>query len=490
MVVAVSGRHGEPGLHRRVPLLRPVIFYTALALSSMPAPCLGAQEKLSYDQARVLLFDNSDAIHAAEYQIESERDNRLALDRLRLPTLSIDVGVLAYGSKRELNTEALQDAVSQVSSNAAQLVPSSIDLDLSGTRPTAVLTSTWSLYAGGRIAAARRLADATIDQVKVEHRQTLEHQEAVLASIYFGYLLAENVRDIRVAVLASLERHLHLALRFEDNGVLSKVERMHAQVAYDEARRNLEQARADYEISGVALRRLLRLKASIQPMTPLFVISAALPPLADFLSTGLNDHSQIALLHAKHQQAVEGTVIEKARWKPTVEVFGAYNLAPQDADFSDPLPLLQPDWLLGINVSYPLFDRHNRQRLIHAAEQRVRRVDALEREVEVGLATLIEKSYRSVERARQQFMLLQSNIELTEETLRLRERLFEEGLGTSLDVVDARLATARAETERAVAAYDFAMSLVQLLEASGHLDRFGDYIAQGDIRLATGADSR
>lgn len=152
--------------------------------------------------------------------------------------------------------------------------------------------------------------------------------------------------------------------------------------------------------------------------------------------------------------------------------------------------MLEPDWLVGLNVTYPLFDRQNRRRLVSAAGRQIKRIDSLEREVETGLATRIETDYRSVERARAQFLLLQSNIELTEETLRLRERLFEEGLGTSLEVVDARLAAARAETERAVSAYEFVVSLIGLLEASGQLDRFAEYVARADVSLPAGERSR
>ncbi|MDX2607578.1 MAG: TolC family protein, partial [Woeseiaceae bacterium] len=454
------------------------------------SPVVFAQETLTYDQALQLLRERSDAIHAADYQVEREYDLRGALDRLHLPTLNVTAGVLAYGSERTLNIEPLQSAIGQVIPGAETLIPGSIDLDFKGTSPTAALMSSWLLYTGGRTTAARRFADANIDQAKAERQLTVEHQDKVLATIYFGHLLAGRVLRIREDVLAGVERHLHQATRFEDKGVLSKVERMHAQVAYDEARRNLEQARADFGIADVALRQLLRHPAPIRPQTPLFVSTQPLSPLMGFLESGLKDHSQLALLQAKRKQAEQGKVIEEARWKPTVAAFGAYNLTPRDADFSDPLPLLEPDWVVGINLSYPLFDRLNRGRLVSAAERQIQRVDALERELQTGLATVIERSYLSVERARAQFVLLQSNIELTDETVRLRERLFEEGLGTSLDVVDARLAAARAETERVVAAYEYVVSLVGLLEASSQLEQFSEYVRRADVHLALGESSQ
>lgn len=450
----------------------------------MAVPNVLAQERLSYDQARQLLHQASAAIHAADYQVESERDKRRALDLLNYPTLNVTAGVVAYGLERNLNIEPFQTAINQAVPGAGQYIPGSIDLDFNGSHPTAALTSSWLLYTGGRTGAARRYADASIEQALAERQGAVDHQEKMLATIYFGHLLAERVLKIRADVLQGVEHHLHQAQRFENKGVLSKVERMHAQVAYDEARRNFEQARADFAIANVSLQRLLRSNTPVKPQTPLFVLTQALAPLEEFLDSGLDNHHQLAQLRAKRRQAEEGKVVEEAGLKPSVVAYGAYNLAPRDADFSDPLPLLEPDWVVGINLSYPLFDRHDRGRLISAAQRQIQRVDALEQELESGLRTLIETNYRSVERARQQFVLLQSSIELAQETLQLRARLFEEGLGTSLDVIDARLAAARAETERAEAAYEFVVSLVGLLEASSHLELFGDYVARADVHLA------
>jgi len=440
--------------------------------------------KLSYEQARQILQQKSDAIEAANHQVSSELDYRKSLDRLKLPTLSISAGVMAYDSERELDIEPLQQAIGQVIPGANQLIPSSLGIDLNAVNPTAALTSSWLLYTGGQTDAAQRFADAGIALAEAERKGTYEQQEKLLATLYFGQLLAGRVLAIREEVLHGVEQHLHLAKRFEEKGILSKVERLHAQVAYDEANRNYIQARADFGIADMALRRLLRSEASVKPQTGLFVLSKSLEPVDRFINAALEGHSQLAQIRAKHKQAEQGKVIEEARWKPSVVAYGTYNLAQEDADFSNPLPLLEPDWVVGVNVSYPLFDRYNRNRLISAAEQKIQRVDALERELKTGLVTLIEKSYRSTERSREQFVLLESNIELAQETLQLRERLFEEGLGTSLDVVDARLAAARAETERAVAAYAFVISLVDLLDASGQLERFNEYVKLADIRLA------
>jgi outer membrane protein TolC len=82
-------------------------------------------------------------------------------------------------------------------------------------------------------------------------------------------------------------------------------------------------------------------------------------------------------------------------------------------------------------------------------------------------------------KALEQYNSLASAIGLARENLRVRTRAFEEGLGTSLDVVDARLALSRVRLERLLAGYDYDVALAGLLEACGQAERFEQYQARG-----------
>jgi outer membrane protein TolC len=460
-----------------------LVLRAGLLVAIVASPMAFAQSSLSYNQAKQILRQNSDAIKASQFDIDSKQNTAESLEGLNFPTLSIEAGVQAYSLDRGFDIDPLREAVGDLIPGAEQFVRSTIDFKFGDTNPQAALISTWTLYAGDRINASQRAAKAFVDEAKAMRDLTLDEQEKLLATVYFGHLLAKSALNIRTQVRDDIQRHLHQAIRFEETGVISRVERLHAQVAFDEAQRNLEQAKSDYGIAKASLQRLLRYPQSIDPITQLFVITEELAPLSSFIKAGLENHSELQVIRAKGEQAKQGKEIEEGRWKPTVVAYGSYNLAQQNANFSDPLPLLEPDWIVGVNVSYKLFDSVNRSSAVNAADLQVQRVNALEREFEMRLSTFIEQSYRSVQRARNQFLLLESNIELAKETLILRERMFAEGIGTSLDVVDARVSAAKAETERAAAAYDFVMSLVNLLQASGQLQHFNDYLLQADVRL-------
>ncbi len=65
----------------------------------------------------------------------------------------------------------------------------------------------------------------------------------------------------------------------------------------------------------------------------------------------------------------------------------------------------------------------------------------------------------------------------------MRTRAFEEGFGTSIDVVDARNTLARVRLARLAAAFDFDVALANLLTTAGASQRFADFLADADVEV-------
>jgi outer membrane protein TolC len=259
--------------------------------------------------------------------------------------------------------------------------------------------------------------------------------------------------------------------------VIAKVERLNAQVSRDEAARDLVRAQRDREIAQARLQRLLHRDVNIEPSTPLFVINRALKRLPEWLQIAERQNPILAGFDAKREQATQGIAIAESKWKPEIVAFGSYALIRHYQT------LIEPNWIAGIGINYTLFSRTDRAKTVSAAREGLRQVESLQAEARNLIDTAVESSYRKVEQAREQFNLLDSTLSLARENLRLRERGFEEGQATSLDVNDARNALAKSETERAAAAYDFVVALAQLLEAAGQAHSLPEFVQIADVQL-------
>lgn len=340
-------------------------------------------------------------------------------------------------------------------------------------------TAFWPLYAGGRIQAAQRAGAAGEAEAAAGLRQTENSLFHELVRRYYALQLARTVQATRNTVLAGVEQHLRQAVRLEEEGFVNRAERLHADVARAEARREKQKADRNVEIAGIALTGLIASDAATPPppASPLFVITTPLEEVASFVAAGTAHQPALALLAAKRAQAAEGIKAEAGRTRPEVYLFGAKELNRGD------LTLLEPDWAAGIGVRLPLWDRADRPNRLRAARAQERRVAFLAADTGRQLRTLIEKAHREVASAQDQFAALDTTMVLARENLRVRQTAFAEGQATSLEVVDAQLALARVETERARAAHDFVTALATLLEATGQPARFFTYEARAEQKI-------
>jgi len=415
---------------------------------------------LSYEDARAALHDVSDLRKSGEASVDRSHYEARAADSLGLPDLSVNA-----------------TQVFAVKTGSLETPLGTIGIDQNFNGPRSSINSTWSIYTGGRIEATQRALAAGVDLARAELTATDEQLDLQLTQVYFGLALAANIESTRSSLLQQADRQLERAVRFEQRGIIANVERLNAQVSRDEAARELVRARRDREIAQARLQRLLHRDVVAEPSTPLFVITNGLKPLPDWLSAAGHQNPVLSAFDAKSEQARQGIVIAESRWKPEVFAFGSYAMIRHYQS------IIEPNWIAGIGVSLTLFSREDRASKVSAAREGLRQVQALEAETRNVIDSAVETSYRKVEQAREQFELLDSTLALARENLRLRERGFDEGQATSLDVNDARNALARAETQRALAAYEFVVALAQLLEASGQAHALPEYIQIADIHL-------
>jgi outer membrane protein TolC len=416
---------------------------------------------LSYENARATLFDVSDSRKASEAAVSHSQDEVRSAKSLGQPDLSVNATEV-FGEKTATITGTPLGSIS-------------FSDNLRG--PRSSINSTWSIYSGGRVSATQKQLAAGVDVASADLTRTEEELDVLLAKAYFGLELAADVERTRKAVLEQADRQLDRAIGFEKQGLIPRVEKLNAQVQRDEAAREHRSARRDREIAEASLRRLLHRDTPVATSTPLFISTQPLKPLTEWLRLAEGRNPTLAALAARRSQAEQGIAVAESLWRPQLFAFGSYSMIRKYES------LIEPDWIAGVGVKFTLFAHEDRASKVHAARDTLREIQSLEAAAGTSIATEVEATYRKVDQAREQFKLLDSTIALAEENLRLRERGFGEGQATSLDINDARNALTRAQTARALAAYDYVIALTQLLQAAGRAQSLPEFIEQADIRL-------
>ncbi|MBX7258945.1 MAG: TolC family protein [Candidatus Hydrogenedentes bacterium] len=332
-------------------------------------------------------------------------------------------------------------------------------------------TATMPLYAGGRIAAANEAAGARVAEAHAERDRTDDELVTELAQRYFGVCLAKRALEVQQLKVKTMEQQSYRAKRLMEEGIISRAECLNAEVALANARVECDASARDVSIVSEGLSNIVVSDGPIDPSTPLFILRN-LEPCEVFQQRVDEGHPVMNLLDAKHHLAEQGVRAEHGERKPTVYLFGMHELVPRD------LTLLDPKWAAGVGAKFTLFDGFQARNKVEAARAQEQKVTHLQSKYRRDLKSLVLKRYEEMAKAIEQYDGLESTLELTKENLRVRTRAFEEGLATSLEVVDATLTLARAELGRYKAAYDFDTAFFQLLEASGSTEQLSQYMAK------------
>jgi len=444
-------------------------FWICAAAVATPALAQDADPAaLDYGAAQARLLQRSDAIAASDANVRSKEAQEGATRTLNRPDVDFEAQLLEYQKTLYLPLGSL----APVAQAFGIRDPLRFQQRRDSARP--IVTATLPIYTGGQISGTQAGAKAQVAQARADQALAVDNALVQLVNAYYGQQLAERALGVRRDVLTGLERHVSDATKLERERFISRAQRLQAEVARDDAAREYEKAIADLATANAALAGLLRAPAGVRPISPLFIISHSLPPLAVFKAAALDRHPQLARLEALEDQAAAGVTLQQSKLRPTVYAFGQYNFDRRDSLLTD------PDWSVGIGVKYKLASGLGRRQSVEAARQVAEQARAGVREARTQLEIGVTQAWYAVEAARKRFLLLDGALASSQENLRLQTLSFREQQATSLDVIDAELGLGRVRVQRAQAANEYVQALAQLLNVSGQMSKMPDYVAQAD----------
>lgn len=395
-----------------------------------------AEKQLS--QVRQTLVQQSD-IQAREFEYQ-------ALSNLNLPQISLTVAGIAY--EKEISF----------------LIPiinrrTEIDINRDGIRSQ--VNVLWPLYTGGRSEATRQIAESRVNEAQTDLQMVQLQLLKRLSDLYFSNQMIKQVVAVREKAVRTIDAQVNKASRFQQEGLITALDKMQADVALGEANRELLLAKRQQADLQAALQSLLEVEQ-------LACLSTDIPqPIALqnnaewYVEQARNANPAYKKLAEKLTQTDSLIEIEKGKNLPEFFFAGTYELNREAT------PLTEPDWSVGLGFRYNFITPVGRNASIQAAMAKREQVRLSKAQTDADIKLGIESTYRAVLEHLEQFELLEQDIKLGRENARLQNRAFEEGMATSLDVTSAELKLAAVEVKSLNAAFLYVSSLAHLTQLSG-----------------------
>ncbi|WP_261904000.1 TolC family protein [Vibrio fortis] len=454
------------------PKFRPKFSLVALLISCASSASFAAP--LSFPDAWDLLQQNNNSLAAQQANVERYQHLHNATSSLNLPSVTLGANYTHLDSDVTINGEQFADSLSGVNPTVSAILRPLIGGVTSTITEQDIFSSSiravWPIFTGGRITAAQTAAEGQSEEAQSQFLMEKQARYEDLTKYYFSVILAQDVVQTRLAVEAGLTQHRDFAIKLEEQGQIARVERLQADASLDKATVERTKAQNDLKIAQLALTQILGLSETVEPSEALF-INNNLPNMDTFVDQTLTTYPGLSILDAKEKQASSLIKAEKGKYYPEVYLYGDYSLYEDDSLASE----MKPDWLVGIGVNVPLVDTSGRSDKVAAAHSAVSQVQYLKSQAKQDLTVLVQKTYLEAQQSVEEVQGLNSSLSLAQENLSLRKKAFNQGLSTSLEVVDAELYLASIKTQRSVARFQYLVSLNKLLALSSEMNAFPSY---------------
>jgi outer membrane protein TolC len=269
--------------------------------------------------------------------------------------------------------------------------------------------------------------------IKEDVQRTLESQ---VKDLFYGLLYRRELVKLQEENLNYWEENYRVVSAKFSAGVVPKVELLRAQSQLEQARSQLEQARADYLRALEDFKALLKLEGNVEPEGALELKEFDLKE--EELLQALKEKNSTLRVSKKAVELAQGTVeLKRAQNLPTVNGFANYQLFTGKRSPVGDTELLK-GYSFGVSINYLIFDGFSRKAEISGAE-----IDLLKQrenllQLEYDLKARLRSTLLSTNSLKTQMKAVQSSLEFAKEGLRLSTERYRLGVGSQLEVLEAR----------------------------------------------------
>jgi outer membrane protein TolC len=396
---------------------------------------------------------------------------------------AVEIGV-RYNPQVSASGEAVKVADSQLIQAVSQLLPR---LNVETSRVTPVHPSifqspesTWQttfsfsqlLYTGGALSAGVKAAEQFRGGAAGSHRRTQQEIAFRVRAAYYAVLTAEEGVTVNQQVVDSAAETLRVARLRYGAGVAPQFDVLSAEARVARVEQGLIAAKVARDIAWASLSTVMGVP--IPPGTQLTTPRPVTWEQADFdalQAEAQANRPDLAAAEGQVAAARAQLAIAKAARQPTVAASIAYSLIPKTTvELGEPpteIVISQNTGTIALSASWSLFNGGQVEGEISQAQAQLRQaedgVTGLKQQIELDVTS----AYTSLSAARAQVAAAQKEVAQAQEAFRVATIRYEEGVGTSVEILSAEADLADAKTRLNQAIFGLNLAVAQLDLALG-----------------------
>lgn len=322
------------------------------------------------------------------------------------------------------------------------------------------------LFTGGRLVSGYKQARYNLQSTEEALRQSKHVTVFNTKRAFYGYLLAEEFVKVAEEAVEVTEKHFKNVKSLYKVGIASKFDLLRSEVQVANLRPQLIRARNNLKIAELSLKTLLGLDLSkFVKIKGDLAYEAFEPDLEACLTRALLNRPEISQLRYQKQMAGEALKLARAVNLPTLALAGTYNFWADKLNFRK--DIWQSYYAVNLVLTVPLFNGFTTSARVAQSKAMIKEIEFSQKGLRDMVKFEVRQAILRIKEAKESLLSQEKNVEQAQESLRIAELNFSEGLATTLDVSSVQAALSQAKTNYSQALYDYVISLAELDRAMG-----------------------
>ncbi len=369
-----------------------------------------------------------------------------------------------------LSDEAQEDIYNRITTGLGKLPAYNIEIDQQQF-PNLNIYALQPIFTGGKIIAGRRAAEAEYELSQIDFEEKSNEVFKEVVTRYLQVAMLREVVETRQEVVNGIKQHEREANRAVEIGMIPPHEVLRAQVAVANAEREMDDDKNKLELAGLALKTAIGLDEHFQlDLTDALVYRLAYLSLDSLTANAKANQPIFRMIDQKQVLIEQKLALNRSEFMPQIAAFGQYGV------FRDQYPVIMPPFVLGVQLNMKLFGGFKEINTLKSSRHLQNQLTFAREYADKEINLWVNKAYTDVVNYQERYQKLKPTVELAKKNLEINQKRFKEGVGKSIDVIDAEMLYSGAKTERLYSLYQYYEALTELYLATGRPEKVVDVL--------------
>ena len=327
---------------------------------------------------------------------------------------------------------------------------------------------TQPIFAWGRYYYGYQAAKLNYQAVQRDVNAAYNQLRLDVSEAFYAVLIAQEFLRVAQQSVSLVEKQLGIAEASLKAGAATDFDVLRAKVQLANAKSQLVRAEnaiitaknAYKTVLNVPLAENVSVKGTLEIPEKHQRLALNLDTL---IEQALKNRPEVHRTQLSEQAAHKQVDIAKTRSLPDLGLFTNYQISQNER-----LTQMNRIWSVGFQINIPIFDGFATRAAIQQSESTLKQVQLGGTQVKVGVEFEVRNAYLNLLGAQTLIDVQREAVAQAQESVRIANLQFQNGIITTVALTDTQLALAQAEVNRLQAYHDYVIGLARLEKAIGH----------------------